>query len=554
MSAALCAALLVAAAPPEQRRTGTVVYATQRRLYLDAGARDGLAQGAVLQLRRKGRPAGSCTVETLGEARSTCAGTGLPGDVFDLTPPPPLPEPQVTRAAPPEPVPLVEQRKAAVTAVSFEKVDFHGGPEVGAGTRAEVAIAHASWAAIGFGPWHQERADVALRDGRLGRGFTVDVELSARRWTLRSDPVSFRPDDREQLYVWEAAISRRAQEGGFAMSVGRVRPRYVPGQVIFDGAEAGWRTAGGSEVGLFGGAVPDEVTLAPSLEHGTFGAFWSGQHAGDADSVLRVFRHEARVAFVNSASLGKRVEGEALVQLFLTRRFDAAAAVRVGRREREGTESLDAVRIDGNLGPFDGLSFNGGFRYDGLSIPELDGPGNVRFGGAARHADLSAEWQPAEALRIWERGCSPGTRRSPPATSRSTAGRRAAAAISNSSAERARACRRWRGCRGSTPSAGSLPSRPTISPRFSASAPGSRAACRCGWQRWGAAPSTAGGTRWARRPGRPAGSAPRSTASSEGEPRGRWRSFCRARGAPSIVGRCRPSTARFPSTASRRSS
>lgn len=393
--------LLVAAAAPDQpRRTGTVVYATQRRLYLDAGARDGIARGTVLELRRGGRPAGSCTVETVGETRSICSGSGLPGDVFDVVPPPPLPAPQVKRATPPEPVPVVEERKAAVTSATFERVDFHGGPEIGAGTRAEVTIAHASWAAVGVGPWHQERADVALRDARLGGGFTLDVDLSARRWTLRSDPVSFRPDDRDQLYVWEAAISRRAQEGGFAMSVGRVRPRYVPGQVIFDGAEAGWRTAGGSEVGVFGGAVPDDVTLAPSLEHGTFGAFWSGQHAGDPDSVVRVFRHEARVAFVNTASLGKRVEGEALFQLFLTRWFDAAAAVRGGRREREGTGSLDAVRLDANLGPFDGLSLSGGYRYDGLSIPELDGPGNVRFGGAARHADLSAEWQPGDVLRI----------------------------------------------------------------------------------------------------------------------------------------------------------
>ena len=401
MIAALWAGLvLAAAAAPQQRRTGTVVYATQRRLYLDPGARDGLAPGRVLQLRREGRTAGTCTVETVGESRSTCAGNGLPGDAFEVSLPPAEPAAPVARPPPPEPARVVEQRRAVLASASWDKVDFHPGPEFGAGARAEVAVAHASWAATGVGPWHQERADVSLRDARLGNGFTLDLEMSARRWSLRSDPISFRPEDPTQLYVWQAAVSRHPRDGGFDMSVGRVRPQFVPGQVILDGGQAGWRTGGGSEAGVFGGAVPDEVTLAPSLQHGTFGAYWAGQHAGDPDSALRVFRHEARIAFVNTAQLGQRVEGEGLLQLFLTRRFDGSAAVRVGSGDHAAPNHLDAVRIDGNAQPFDELSFTGGFRYDGLSIPELDGPANIRFGGAARHADLSAQWEPATDLRI----------------------------------------------------------------------------------------------------------------------------------------------------------
>ena len=401
MNAALCAAvMLAAAAPAGPRRTGTVVYAIQRHLYLDAGARDGLAPGQVVELRRGGRAAGACTVEAVGESRSTCAGNGSAGDVFDVSPPPAQPHAEVSRPAPPEPAQAIEQRKAALTSTPWEKVDFHPGPAFGAATRAEVDIVHATWAATGVGPWHQERADVSLRDARLGGGFTLDVEMSARRWSLRSDPVSFRPEDPTQLYVWEAAVSRRALEGGFAMSLGRVRPRFVPGQVILDGAQAGWHTGGGGEAGVFGGAVPDEVTLAPSLQHGTFGAYWAVQHAGDADSVVRAFRHEARVAFVNTAQLGRRLEGEGLMQLWLTRQFDASAAVRVGSGDHSAPDHLDAVRVDGNLQLFDALSFTGGFRYDGLAIPELDGPARVRFGGAARHADLSAQWEPAALLRI----------------------------------------------------------------------------------------------------------------------------------------------------------
>ncbi len=401
MIAALWAGLvLAAAAPPQQRRTGTVVYATQGRMYLDAGARDGLATGRVLRLHRDGRAAGTCTVESAGESRSTCAGNGSAGDVFEVSPPPSEPIAPPERPPPPDPAQLVEQRKAAVASASWEKVDFHPGPAFGAGTYAQVTIAHASWAASGVGPWHQERVDVSLRDARLGGGFKLDLEMSARRWSLRSGPVSFRPDDPTQLYVWEAAVSRRPSEGGLAMSVGRVRPQHVPGQVILDGAQAGWRAGGGSEAGVFGGAVPDGVTLAPSLQQGTFGAYWAGQHTGDPDSVLRIFRHEARLAFVNTAGLGRRVEGEGLVQLWLTKKFDASAAVRVGSGDHAAENHLDAVRIDGNAAPLDALSFTGGFRYDGLSIPELDGPGAVRFGGAARHADLSAQWEPTALLRI----------------------------------------------------------------------------------------------------------------------------------------------------------
>lgn len=405
MMPALCLGLaLAAAATPQKRHKATVLYATQQRLYLDAGVRDGLAAGQVLQLHRAGKPAGSCKVESAGEKGATCAGSGAAGESFDLSPPPLAPAAQVQRLAPPDPAPVIEARKAVVTSAHFDKIDFHGGPGFGGlGTKADVTISHATWAATGVGPWHQERADVSLRDARLGGGFTLDLDMSARRWSLRSDPISFRPDDPTQLYVWEAAISRTPRENGFAVSLGRVRPRFAPGQVILDGAQAGFRS-GSSEAGLFGGVVPDDVTLSPSLQNGTFGAYWAGQHAGDADSALRLLRHEARVAFVSTASLGKRVEGEGLIQLFLTKRFDGSANIRVGAgglgSASGAKSSLDALRIDGNFEPVDRLSFTGGFRYDGLSIPELDGPANVRYGGAARHADLSAQWEPVAVLRI----------------------------------------------------------------------------------------------------------------------------------------------------------
>jgi hypothetical protein len=175
--------------------------------------------------------------------------------------------------------------------------------------------------------------------------------------------------------------------------------------VILDGAQAGWRTEGGSEAGVFGGVVPDAVTLAPSLDHGTFGAYWIGQQSFAPDSTVRFLRHEARVAFLNTADLGQRVEGEALIEARITRSLDAAVNLRAGAGGPGGVGSLDtlrldAVRVDGAARPFDSLSLSGSFRYEGLSIPELDGPGRVLSGGASRHADAAAAWEPVPALRL----------------------------------------------------------------------------------------------------------------------------------------------------------
>jgi hypothetical protein len=393
---AVAFALLLGTAAPgaEPRRVGTVAYATLRRLYLDAGAREGLAPGQVLHIK-----GGTCRVEEVSPRYASCVGRGRPGDTFDL--PLPLPALVVRRLPLPAPAAVLEQRRSVLSAAAFEKIDYHAPPGAPPSSHTvEVGIGHTSWISSGAEPWHLEQLDAHLIGTPIGGGFTLDVDLSARRWTRRTDPISFRPEDPTQLYVWEAALSRRSVGGGPAFSLGRVRPWWMPGQSILDGAQAGWSTSGGSQAGVFGGVVPDAVTLSPSLSQGTFGGYWSGMHTGAADSVLRFFRHELRVAFVNTSEFGRRVEGEGLIEARITRRIDAAVDVRVGSGDRQAPALLDAVRIDGAARPFDGLSFNGSFRYEGLSVPELDGPGRILSGGAARHADLSMAWEPTPRIRV----------------------------------------------------------------------------------------------------------------------------------------------------------
>jgi len=384
-------------------RLGSVLYATTTRLYLDVGSREGLAPGQAIRFQR----AGSCRVEQVSETRATCLGSGRAGDTFALPEPPP-PRP-VTRLPTPASPAVLEQRRSVLASASYPVVDYHeaAGGAVEARRRSiDAGIGHTTWwVSGGPGAWNQERADALIRGAPLGGGFTLDLDLSARRWSRRSDPISFRPDDPTQLYVWEASISHRNGDGGPAFSIGRVRPYRVPGQVILDGAQAGWRLEGGSEAGVFGGAVPNSVTLAPSFDHGTLGAYWIGQRVFETDSTLRFLRHEARIAFVNTDDLGKRLEGEALVEARITRRLDAAVNVRIGAGVAHGFSSLDtirldAVRVDATARPLDSLSLSGSFRHEGGSVPELDGPGHLLLGGEARHADLSAAWEAMESLRI----------------------------------------------------------------------------------------------------------------------------------------------------------
>jgi len=399
--AASTGALAAQAETAPGRRTGSVLYATTSRLYLDAGSREGLAPGQIVQLQK-----GTCRVEQVSATRATCLGTGRAGDTFGLPPPPP--QPQAAARLAPLPAPsVVEQRRSILASAPHPKVDFHEasfGVEASRGS-ADVGIGQTTWWTSRIGASRQERVDALIRDFPLAAGFTLDVDLSARRWSRRTGPISFRPDAATQLYVWEASISRRTDAGGPAFSVGRVRPYHVPGQVILDGAQAGWRSQGGTEAGIFGGVVPDFMTLAPSLDHGTFGAYWIGQHSYGGDSSLRFLRHEARIAFINTGDLGQRVEGEALVEARVTRQIDFAFDVRGGGTVSGGVgssvgASLEALRVDVTARPLDSLNVIGSFRYDGLSVPELDGPGRVLTSQAVRHADFSASWEPMDTLRL----------------------------------------------------------------------------------------------------------------------------------------------------------
>ncbi|HUJ28950.1 MAG TPA: hypothetical protein VLW85_23175, partial [Myxococcales bacterium] len=283
---------------------GKVVDATAHTAYLDAGAAEGLQPGARVQLRR-----GACVVESVGDHHASCAVQGAqPGDSFALPMPPAAPPPPKRLTT--VPADQLKRDALAVQAAALPPVEFHGEPVV---RRPHVTarLTHAQWSSSSDKPWSREQLDVWTRGAPIAGGVSFSADMSARWYSARPGPVSARPDDRAQLYVWEAALRRNLP--GVAFALGRLRPLSAPGATPLDGAQLGFRAGGGNEIGVFGGGIPDAVTMAPSFSAGTAGAYWRVQHGGDD----LWFRHEARVAAVTTPELGRRLEAEGVGQLAL---------------------------------------------------------------------------------------------------------------------------------------------------------------------------------------------------------------------------------------------
>ncbi len=382
-AAALLAAAALAAGPA---RAAQVVYATARTAFLDAGTREGLAQGAVLRLR-SGK---SCRIEALGDHYASCAVDGArAGDTFSL--PPQKAAPALPPRTPIFPAEELKRQHARLAVASLPLVEFRSRPEIRKAVLYEARVVHATWGASTARPWQQERIDAWANGAPVGAGLSLYADLSARYWSRRFDPISSRPDKSAQLYVREATLRRDAP--GAAFAVGRLRPWFAPGVTPLDGAQIGFRGRGGNEVGVYGGAVPTAISLSPSTDAGTAGAYWRLQGG--------MLRHEARVAVVSTPELGKRVEAEGLAQIMLGKYLDLAADVRGAAGDNSG---LDAARVDLLARPVESLSLNASFRYLGLRLPERDGPSFIGLGGASRHGDASASWRAADWIILSVRG------------------------------------------------------------------------------------------------------------------------------------------------------
>jgi hypothetical protein len=374
-----------------------VVHVTAARAYLDAGAEQGLAPGQKLRLLRGGAVAAGCEVDAVAPRHATCRpdGPARRGDLVRLSlgAPPAAPRP----LPPLVPADELDRRAAAIAALPQPKVEAKAAPLAPvelATRRGEVALSHAAWASSGQGPWHQERLDATLRGVPAFAGLVLDADVRAQRWTTR--PASFRerPRERTQLYVYEAALASRDPARAWTGAFGRVLPASVPGATTFDGGQVALASASRrAELGLFGGLVPDPITLAPTADRSTAGVYGTL----DLGSGALSSRSQARAAVVTSPELGTRFEGEVRSFALLGRTVNVEGMARAGVGGRHQAQyALDLAQLDLFGRPVPRLALSGLFRYAGLDVPDAVAP--ALFPGHERRWDGSAGWELGPAL------------------------------------------------------------------------------------------------------------------------------------------------------------
>jgi hypothetical protein len=383
-------ALLPVAAPAA--RTGKVLSATEARAYLDVGAEEGLAPGAVVELLRHGRPSGTCRVEEVSDHHAACAGSGLQaGDVFAL---PARPE---VKAAELPALPTGDEqarRRAAVEAAPLALVDYAPGPgAVSTRASAEASLAYLVWASNVASGVQQGRFDGALRGMDLGSGLSLNVDLRALYWTQGAG-TTFLPGPSAQLLVWQAEVDWRDPAQRYAVAAGRVVPWLAPGATVLDGAQAGVRIGPG-EAGVFAGLVPDPWTTSPSTERYTGGAYWSAMMPSGKD----LYTTDVRVAVVHTPELSTRIETELRGGAFIGRAFDVSGDLRLGLGSTRAPAAIDLAQVNLGARPSDAFRLGASFGYVGLTVPG-DLPLRAIWPGPSRRGDADMTFQPSASLGL----------------------------------------------------------------------------------------------------------------------------------------------------------
>ena len=376
----------VASARQPKERHGKVVYATAQRAYFDKGRLDGLRAGdSVKLLRGKAAPL-SCALEMVGDHSASCAATGArAGDAFVFEAAPTAGEARAAAQLPP----LVSEADRArggaeIARQPYAKVDADR-PERGGGhgvALAEASIGHASWMTFSGDSFHQERVQISLAGAELGwAGFRAFAQLTALHWTSQPANARFRPTDDTQLYVYEAEVASREIGRPFALAFGRVWPWGVPGLAAIDGAQVAWRSRSGEhEIGVFGGGLPDPVTLEPAFDRWIGGVYAAGTYAR-TDSLLRLVRYEGRIATREVPNVGTKTDTDLLGQAWITRWLDAGAETRIALAGVGGA-AVEAARVNVSARALDKLRVDAGMRYLARKTVDDDGLGLDPFGDA----------------------------------------------------------------------------------------------------------------------------------------------------------------------------
>jgi len=292
-----------------------------------------------------------------------------------------------------------------VASQGFQKVGFTGvTSERQASLRGSLALSHAAWAGVGGArAFHRERVDAGVRARDLfWDGFDLTGDLSAMGWTQRGARSRFRPNTDAQLYVWEASVRYRRPDAPVAFELGRIRPRFVPGLTRLDGAQIGWRPDPTTEVGLFGGVLPDLVTSEPAWQRWTVGAYATTDvYPADEVVVSGTLRANYLRLLDDAQRFGTGAEVRAQVGGWL--RLGSEISISLAMAPAVDLQ-LDHWSVDFTLQPMNELSIFGSARHLGAdsSFGGFENLGLDPAGGT--RADLGAQWQLVDWLDVGVNG------------------------------------------------------------------------------------------------------------------------------------------------------
>lgn len=419
LSITLTMSTTVLAAPPSAG-SATIRGLGGGALFLDKGARDGLATGANIDVTRRGRVVGRCTVDAVADHSARCTFsdprtlTGRAGDRVrfprvavdasrdDVRPPPP----RVLGGA------VLDEARATVDATTVPKVAFtRSRRRSGAiANRLSITGRGQTFAVVGDGDSVFVRPSLDI-GGRVALGVLpglyAQTALRLQGDVLAPPNERFRPGVPVEAYVWDASVGIAPGRGGLTATAGRFRPTRAPGMTVLDGASLGLVAFGGAlEVGAFGGLIPDGITTAPSLDRVTVGSYFSVE-TSPWKGVLLLPR--ARVGLVTSPDLQRtRAEAEAQVQALWENLVAVGGSVRVGLPGDTAIPTLDAARLDVDVTPSRALRARVGVRTIGAIPGDLDSAsGGVAADGtvflatrAAHHGDVNVQWTITDSVVV----------------------------------------------------------------------------------------------------------------------------------------------------------
>jgi len=375
---------------------GKVTFATASAGYLDAGALEGVAIGQVISLTRGKVSSGTCTVRETADHSATCAGQGIrAGDRFALE----TKVPGAPAVATMAPLPSDEElgsRNAAVTGVPVALVEAKAQPrdvQIGQLPVLRGDLGYAVWLASPSGPGDSQRLqlDVQVHGLDTFAGFKLEADARLMQWTQRNS--TYVPGSSTQLLVYDLELAQRDPRKSWSAAFGRVQPWFVPGATVFDGAQGGLRF-GRSEVGVFGGLVPDTWTTEPTVNQYTGGLYANFE----APLGATLLSGSARAALVQNQAVQRHYEGELLLSYWAGAMLAVSGDLRVGFGDVHSPGYIDAGRLAVTFRPDPIVWFTAGFSYWGLTVP--DGEPISTYPGPSRRADGSAGVEATPWLRI----------------------------------------------------------------------------------------------------------------------------------------------------------